>query len=94
GNVITLVGSGQHFRWSPRGQDVALLDRGHLLVAKVGAAPRQIVPWEDVVSFSWSPDGDRLAVGRSNHEIWLVGRDGADPRKLADGDSPVWASGP
>lgn len=94
GNVITPVGSGQLFRWSPRGHDIALVDGGRLSVAKVGVAPRQIVPWEDVVSVSWSPDGDRLAVGRSNHEIWLVGRDGADPRKLADGDGPVWASGP
>ena len=94
GNVITPVGSGLLFRWSPRGHHIALVDGGRLLVAKVGAAPRQIVPWEDVVSVSWSPDGDRLAVGRSNHELWLVGRDGADARKLADGDGPVWASGP
>jgi dipeptidyl aminopeptidase/acylaminoacyl peptidase len=93
-NVITPVGSGQFFRWAPHRQDIALLDEGRLLIAVIGVAPRQIVSWEDVVSVSWSPDGERLAVGRSNHEIWLVSRNGAGSRKLADGDGPVWASAP
>ncbi len=52
----------------------------------------------------WSPDGRTLAYTRTadgNHdgqldtrdtsEVWLVGADGANPRRLADGMDPAWA---
>jgi dipeptidyl aminopeptidase/acylaminoacyl peptidase len=43
----------------------------------------------------WSPDGKLLAFTRTlngKHEIWLVDRDGQNPRKLTNGQQPTWAS--
>ncbi len=88
---VTPLGSGQRYAWSPDGRDVAYVQAGRLLVATVGGAAQGISAWDDVESLAWSPDGKRLAVGRRNREIWLMDRDGGNPRKLADGREPVWA---
>jgi Tol biopolymer transport system component len=52
----------------------------------------------------WSPDGRTLAYTRTadgnrdgqidtrdSSEVWLVGADGSNPRRLADGMDPAWA---
>jgi Tol biopolymer transport system component len=70
-----------------------------IFVANVdGSHRRQVTrgPERDVMA-SWSPDGKTLAFARYPTEnaipdLWLVGADGVDPRKLVEGaDSPRWS---
>ena len=88
---IQILGSADSFRWSPAGTRMAVLRQGQLELVDVAGLTRPLGEWRDVRSVAWSPDGLRLAVGRANDEIWLVGADGAANRKLVDGAEPVWA---
>jgi len=39
---------------------------------------------EDVIDFAWSPDGDALAVRRSDSSLWLVQTNGDNLREVSD----------
>src|SRR4051794_34618594 len=40
---------------------------------------------------TWSPDGTRIAFSKGNDGIWVMGQDGSNPVKVADGGVPVWS---
>ena len=39
---------------------------------------------------AWSPDGQRIAYA-SGREVWVMGADGSNPRRVTEGESPTWA---
>jgi len=45
---------------------------------------------------AWSPDGSQIAFtfrrpGTTSFEIWVIGADGASPRRITDGVDPTWS---
>ncbi len=46
----------------------------------LGGSPRRI---GNAVSSTWSPDGDKIAYGTANGDIYIVQRDGSEARRIA-----------
>jgi WD40-like Beta Propeller Repeat len=92
-------------QWSPDGRQLAFLrttaTRLTVVVAPwAGGAPKAVASFpkqprvrDPSVVFSWSPAGDRLAIGKGNYDcgtklpprivhLYVVGSDGGDLRKL------------
>src|SRR5438477_12979409 len=85
-------------RWSPTGGLIAAIraHEGVLVVGKTGdltSIRRVSGPNDFVTSFSWSPDGKRLAyadIGKKTIDV--VGTDGRGRMELASsGDRPAWS---
>ena len=92
GDPGDVIGSGAGPAWSPDGRRIAFICRydpdqmpGLCIVDldNRDAAPALVVP--DVVSVTWSPAGDWLAIGRSAIDFgdtWLVRPDGTGLREV------------
>ena len=86
-------GSWPDAAWSPDGRLVALVKGGRLSAAPPdgSSAPWPVSPaGQNVIGLAWSVDGSRLAYTTSAtgqiydaHDLWVVGRDGADRRQIA-----------
>jgi Tol biopolymer transport system component len=68
------------------------------IVPSEGGQPRQVsqtgIPAGGHNSPSWSPDGKRIVFEESDYiqsNIWSVGSDGRDTRKISGGSKPVYA---
>jgi dipeptidyl aminopeptidase/acylaminoacyl peptidase len=81
-----------HVAWSPDGRTIAFsgsIDgrpgNGWTVPANGTAPPTSFfsVPgaWDPV----WSPDGTQLAIGADPGQLWVVGRDGSNPRRVSRG---------
>ncbi len=91
----TVVGPGWGYTWSPGGTRLAFLsakDKGRPMVwNREKGESAVIVARDDVDGLSWSPDGKELVLSLADAGgLWLVGSDGSNLRKLADGRDPVW----
>ena len=89
---LTVAGDGRTavFIEDRETSDLQVLDLG-----TPGAGPerlttgRELAPyWEDTQP-RISPDGTRVAYGEDGH-VWLVATAGGAPRRLVEGDGPVW----
>ena len=77
------------FAWSPKGA-LAYLARNQLVVRTAGGAKTIVVPLEGVRTFTWSPDGARLAARGSastGGRLWLVDAESGQKREVASGSS-------
>lgn len=88
--------------WSPTGREIAFVsDRTgapHVYVMDAeGAAVRPLTTSGRHTQPRWSPKGDVLVytMRQGTHDIWAVGADGSNPRRLTQGpgdnQSPTWA---
>ena len=80
--------------WSPDGERLAYRSGGEVWVE--GSEKRLLAGHpSDIVSGGWSPDGESFAYtvpageGEAN-ELWIVGLDGSEPRRLADNVGERW----
>src|SRR5213594_2357617 len=78
--------------WSPTGQDIAFvsdrLGAPHVFVMDAeGANVRQITSGPAQTQPRWSPKGDAIAYTsrEGNFDIWVIGSDGSNPRRLTAG---------
>jgi len=83
------------FRLSPTGDRWAVRTEDGLQLVRPGKATVILAPGQSVSSFSWSPQGERLAYVIGG-ELWTVSSEGLAQRQLiqADGDNlgiPHWA---
>jgi Tol biopolymer transport system component len=85
-------------KWSPDGSKIAFLSSlqapgspSDLYTMNAdGTGKRNLTPGEgDVSTFSWSPDGGKLA--SSGTVILIANADGTDSRSLTDGFAPAWS---
>jgi tricorn protease len=82
-------------RWSPNGDRLAFSDNGHRLwvVSVAGGEPQQIAqdPYQEVQSYTWTPDGRWLAyvITGANQQsgIWLYSLDSHKPTRVSDSRS-------
>lgn len=91
------VAAGARFAWSPSGSRIAYqgFDDGLWVADTEGLAPP--MPVNAIPRFariSWAPDGLRIlySAGVDPGQIFVIdAREGATPRKLADGNSADWS---
>ena len=93
---VSTVGKGWGYTWSPDGQHLAFLSErpsGQPLAwQRATEETKPLVERNDVDGLSWSPDGTEAVIALAGTgELWLVGSDGSNLRKLGDGRDPVWA---
>ena len=80
--------------WSPDGERIAYRSGGDVWVE--GSEKRLLAGHpSNIVSGGWSPDGESYAytvpVGEGEaNELWIVGLDGSEPRRLADNVGERW----
>jgi len=91
--------------WSPDGRRIAFAREGALFVVASGGGPAGRLGRAfagRVADPAWSPDGRSIAFdyrpdGASFQEIWVVGADGRDPRRVTKLQSlngfPSWSPG-
>ena len=88
--------------WSPTGRQLAFVSNRagvpHVFVMDAeGANVRQVTFGGHHTQPRWSPKGDMIAftARHGNHDIWAVGSDGSNPRRLTagpgDNESATWA---
>ncbi len=96
-----LISVSGRWGWSPDGTKAVCLkvpSRSGLQILDIGSGATT-----DLLAFgkdpAWSPAGDRIVFvrdspgkGAGGEEIWVVGTDGGNPRKLCDGGFPSWSS--
>jgi TolB protein len=89
--------------WSPTGRQIAFVSNRagapHVFVMDPeGANVRQLTFGGHHTQPRWSPKGDTIAftARQGNHDIWVVGSDGSNPRQLTtgpgDNESPTWSA--
>jgi TolB protein len=88
--------------WSPTGRQIAFVSNRtgspHIFVMDAeGANVRQLTFGGHHTQPRWSPKGDTIAytARQGNHDIWAVGSDGSNPRRLTagpgDNESAAWS---
>jgi TolB protein len=88
--------------WSPTGRQLAFISTRaglpHVFVMDAeGANVRQVTFGGHQTQPRWSPKGDTIVytARHGNHDIWAVGSDGSNPRRLTagpgDNESAAWA---
>jgi TolB protein len=88
--------------WSPTGREIAFVSNRaglpHIFVMDAeGANVRQLTFAGHHTQPRWSPKGDLIAytTRSGTHDIWVVGSDGSNARRLTSGpgdnESPTWA---
>lgn len=93
---VNLLGPGWGYTWAADGQALAYLSGqpagAPMLWDRSSATSVRLGQSEPVDGLSFSPAGDQVVLSLpARGELWLVGRDGANLRKLVDGRDPVWA---
>jgi CHAT domain-containing protein/Tfp pilus assembly protein PilF len=89
------------FSWSPDGTKIVCLksppQSGLQILDVRSGAGTDLVPFGK--DPAWSAAGNRIAFvreipgkGADGEEIWLMGADGGNPRRLCDGGFPSWSS--
>ncbi len=108
GDVVPVIAGGANPSWSPDGNKLAylLVRPGQpvaLAVSDVdGSNPKILLTGDGTYPFiqdpAWSPDGKLLAVVRSTGgvagEIWLVPREGGQPRRLTRDPRAIFSHRP
>src|SRR4051812_24123893 len=59
--------------------------KGWLVPADGSAAPTSFVSLPGAWDPVWSPDGRQLTIGADPGQLWVVGRDGSNARRLSHG---------
>lgn len=92
------------FDWSPDSEYVAFTSGRRLGVVRADGRKSKMLVHVEVgnrrlVQAKWSPDGTAIVfvkipfqngVMQGGAEIWVIGRDGSDPRRIASGTYPHW----
>jgi Tol biopolymer transport system component len=90
--------------WSPDGTTIVASDAGwsdtddgDLFAVPLSAGPpRRLTDTPETEHApSWAPDGTAIVYavrGENGHsDIWVIGADGSNPRRIAEGYDPVWS---
>jgi Tol biopolymer transport system component len=85
--------------WSPSGDWIAFVRSEGIFVVHPDGTGLHRVCACGPAEVTWSPDGTKIAfgifyqTGRYDYEfeIWVVGADGLNPKRLSSGSNPVWS---
>lgn len=103
--ALMKVGSATSPSFSPDGKRIAFVStasgqpQAWIVPAEGGTPVRLTTTADPVGGVKWSPDGSRIAYtvapgGGMNTQIWLVGPDGKDPKRITDGGTEMNRLGP